>query len=240
MQVAVALAHPPRLQAGVEHRRQRGKARLGPGLDAREFTQQRRIGHPLADLREVLPHRRHHRHRVAKAVAWLRHRRALVEGGDVAGEAVEQRRLELPGREPRLEQRGLIETAHPDEVVERGRARGCSIDTLIANAHPLLRLPYRHHRLVKLRHRAPVQAQLRLARLASAFHRAEIQEAQIERLLQLPGMLAGEQHPRDVGLDQAHTTRRVGQHAGLAQAGEQFFGCVHGIGLWGHPGNGSP
>ena len=99
---------------------------------------------------------------------------------------------------------------------------------------------HRHHRLVDLRHRAAVEPQLRLAGLAPARRRGKVQEAEVERLLQFPGVLAGEQHPRDVGLDQAHTTRRVGQHAGLAQAGEQFFGCVHGIGLWGHPGNGSP
>ena len=93
---------------------------------------------------------------------------------------------------------------------------------------------------VQLRGEAPVEAQLFLAKEMPLLLRAIVEKGQGERLLQLPGMLAGEQHPRDVGLDQAHTTRRVGQHAGLAQAGEQFFGCVHGIGLWGHPGNGSP
>ena len=43
------------------------------------------------------------------------------------------------------------------------------------------------------------------------------QEAEVERLLQLPGVLAGEQHPRDVGLDQLDATLRAGQHAGPAQ-----------------------
>ena len=99
-----------------------------------------------------------------------------------------------------IEQRVLREPAHLHRILDRGRR---------AEARILRRAADRNDLQVQRRRRAPVQPQFFLAKALARFERGEVEEPEIDGLLELVGVLAREQHPGDVGLDQLDTLGRM-------------------------------
>ncbi len=78
-----------------------------------------------------------------------------------------------------------------------------------------------HHVQVDVRCQAAVEADFRFAAGAALVQGGEIQEAQIQGFLQLVGVFPGQDHPGDVGLDEAWGWGLVGIGSGLEQLGDQ-------------------
>jgi hypothetical protein len=74
---------------------------------------------------------------------------------------------------------------------------------------------------------AAVEPQLLFAEETTLLERAEIEEAEVHRLLDLVGVLAGEEYPRDMRFDQLDRSGRFRVAPSLAQSGDQAvrFGC---------------
>ena len=113
----------------------------------------------------------------------------------MAGEVVELRGLDLARSQKLTKQRAVGKLAHVHGVLD-GRP-GASQDRRISRARDGGDIQ------VEGWGHAAVESQLFLAQLVTACQRARIQKRQVKGLLELPGVLAVEQHPRDVGFDEA-------------------------------------
>jgi hypothetical protein len=94
----------------------------------------------------------------------------------------------------------------------------------------------RHRIEVERRSEPPIEPYLLLAEVSPSLERTEVEEAEIDRLLHLVHIVAGEKHPRDVGLDELHVLDGVGIGRRREQAVQQgrFVGRLVGFGLfWG-------
>jgi hypothetical protein len=195
-QVAVAVAHAPRLGAVVEHPCVRGRERVREALE-RE--------HPLG-LRGLLQERQQFL-RVpedpaadgARVAAFRCH---LGSAGVEAGEDLRERgdlgALELAALEPRRERGALVVAAHLDHIVDGARV------VLIRERDPRPARGERAHAEIHVRRQAAAEPHLLVAHLAPALRRAVVEEGQHEGLLELVGAVAREGDPGDVGLAQLH------------------------------------
>ena len=135
---------------------------------------------------------------------------AGVEVGRDAGDAVDALRRELAAGDQPVEQPRLVELAH---------LHGVFHGLTGAPEHRGLRCAGEGDDVQVQRGREPpVQTQLLPAAMGALVERAEVEEAEIERLLDLVGVVAGEKDPGDVGLHQPQAPHRVGVEAGLEQA----------------------
>ena len=81
---------------------------------------------------------------------------------------------------------------------------------------------------------APVQAQLLVAQASPLGQRGEVEERQAQRLLELVGVRATEQHPRDRRLDQARRRAVLGRDLGAESLDEIARGAERRLARVGH------
>ncbi len=124
-----------------------------------------------------------------------------VKSGHPLGECVDERRVERTAAQEVVEAVFALETAHLHRVVDR-RARP-------AEHGQGGRAGDRNDLEVQLRRRAPVERELALAEMPACVERGEIEKAQVDRLFQLVGGVAREQHARDMRFDQADLGARM-------------------------------
>jgi hypothetical protein len=112
-----------------------------------------------------------------------------MEVGDMLGQAGH----ELGRHRLAVEQGRLGKAAHPHAIFQDRPSAG--------DARRLERAIDRDHIQIELRRQTAVEPQLFLAIEAAPLQGREIQKAEIERLLELVGIVPGQQHMRDMGLD---------------------------------------
>ena len=136
-----------------------------------------------------------------------------VERGDERRQRVDLRSAERPARERATRERVLRKLAHPDRVFDRR--------TRAAEGGPVGGPGDRDDVEIELRREAPVQRELELAVPAALVERREVREAQLHRLLELVGVAAGQEHVRNVRLDQLDALDAGAVHRGIAQRGDE-------------------
>src|SRR5262249_39113351 len=110
------------------------------------------------------------------------------------GERAQRLGVERSTLEPPIEPRVVRELAHLDGVLDR---------RLSADARGF-RIPAdRHDAQVELRREPPIEPQLFPAEVPPAIERAEVEEWKFDGLLDLVGVRAGQEYPRDVRLGDA-------------------------------------
>jgi hypothetical protein len=129
---------------------------------------------------------------------------------------------------------------------ERGEVSGAQFAALTDVVEPrrLGKAPHLHRRLavevddleIELRREAPVEAQLGGARGAALFRRAVVEKGQDDGLLDLPGEVVGEQHPRGVGLHELDASAAERRARGIKQCPQQRRQGGLGLGHAGHYG----
>ena len=152
-------------------------------------------------LLEVLQRGGQHCLRRAEALTCLRERRVGMEPGDLGGKCVDLRRVECPARKGAAGERLLRKLAHLDRILQhrpvathaRSPGRAADLDEF----------------QVQFRGEPAVQPQLLLAVMAAQPERGEVQEAEVHGLLDLVGVLARQQDPRDVSFQHPHAAHRV-------------------------------
>ena len=226
VEVAVAFPDPPRSPPPLDHVGQRLEPREQPGLDPSQSIGG--IGPVVAKLAEVDRHRQVDTLRRAPGVTGGRHREPLLDRGDRLAESLAVGGCKPAGGEPDVESVGLVELHELDGPFDRR--------PVASDVRGVGRAGDRHGGHVELRREPAADADLFLAKPPAALERGVVEEAEVERLLQLVDERAGEEDPGDVGLDQ--TDRRGGVRVGLrpaepldeaARVGRDDGGDGHGI-----------
>ena len=132
-----------------------------------------------------------------------------VERGDAAGQGLDRPAADLPAPEP-LPERGLVgQPLHLHGPLD-DLAVALHLDTRAVEGHG-------HDPEVDLRRQPAVEPDLLLAEVAAPLQRAVVEEPQVDRLLDLVGIGAGQEDDRDVGLadldrlDRMRADRRPGR-----------------------------
>ncbi len=107
------------------------------------------------------------------------------------------------GRKLVIEAQLLVEAPHPDGVLER---LAVTADDGLCRTSG-----YGNHVEVELRRPRPVQAQLLFAKMPAFLQGAEVEEIEHDRLLDLVGVVAGQDHPGDMRLHEFDVAGRVGK-----------------------------
>ena len=159
---------------------------FGPGLEVVQLQKQIRIVNHRTDLVEVLLHGGKHSLRGSKRL-FIRHGRQLfVESGDLTGKIGQQFGRQFPLFLQAIEKLVLAELPHLDGVFEslalaaKDRSFRCPGDG--------------HHLQIQVFREPPVESQLLLAEMFSAIESGEVQEAEIHGLLDLVGVVTGQDH----------------------------------------------
>ena len=150
------------------------------------------------------------------------------------GQFVDVARRQATLRHGMVPLRVLREGAHADRPVEH---RAIAADFGLGD-----RSGDGQHVEVQRRREPPVQTPLFLAIEAPCGKRAEVEEAQVQRLADLAGMPASQQHERDVGLDDADRARVVGFDCATSTlhqcgdhprlVGQRDLACGRPVGTW--------
>ena len=195
MQIAVALAHEAALAAGQESVAAGGVLALGPGAKLLDLSTLGRGRRKRGDLCEV-PQRKV-QDSFGGAERAVRGGRGggdrAVEGGHSRREAVDVGGAEQAGVEQPARERALRKFAHLHRVFQR---RPRSADDRRGDA-----ARDRHDLEVERGGEATVEAQLLLAEESARFERREIEEAEIDRLLDLVREGSRQQDVRNVRLE---------------------------------------
>jgi hypothetical protein len=200
VKIAMALAHPAGGQPGSDDRRdalERG------GLPGREPFERgllcAAVGRPArprslcAQVAQAVQQRGAHQRRRAEAAIGRRHRASGVEARDARSQIVDVGGAQLAAARQPVPQVRVVERAHLHRDIEH---RAASVELRPRQAARDL-----DDVEVKVRGEAPVQAQLFGARASTQGQRRLVEERGGDRLLQLVGMAAEQQHMRDVGLE---------------------------------------
>ncbi len=173
------------------------------------------VGHPVvqervfllvddaAEMVEVLPEEMNGLPDEALPVGRVRLPRRRVPRSDILAELLHVAGGKKPGRQLPVETQILIEAPHPDGILERF--------ALAADHRFLGRSGYRNDVEIDLGRRGLVQAQLFLAKVPALLQRAEIEEVEHDRLLDLVGVVAREDDPGDVRLHEFDVVGGVGE-----------------------------
>ena len=207
MQVAMALADPPRGPAAGDHVGERVEPGEQPGFDPPDTVG--RVGPPVAQLAEVDRRGVVDTLRRAPRVGRRRRGEPLLDGGDRGPEPLAVGGGEPAGVEPGVEPVGLVELHELHGPFER---RPVAPDVRLVG-----RAGDRHGGDVELRGEPAADADLLLATPPALLERGIVEETDVDWLLQLVDERAGEKDPRDVGLDQADGGRGVGISSRIAQ-----------------------
>ncbi len=109
-------------------------------------------------------------------------------------------RAEIASFETEIEALALVELPHPDGVLDRG---------LFTDFRCLERSPDRHHAEVDVRCGPGIESQLVLTKGPAARQIRKVEEPQVDRFLDLVGVISRQEDPRDVGFDQLDLTDRM-------------------------------
>ena len=145
-------------------------------------------------------------------------RRVLVKAGQAASELHHVLSLQLASLEPGRQRLRLVVPAHLDHEVDRARV------VLVGQLDPVLDTCHAANAEIQVGRQAAVQPHLGLAQLPPARRGSVVEEVEDERLFQLVGELAGEEHPRDVRLAHLHRRRPVRIRLGARQRLPQRLG----------------
>ena len=127
--------------------------------------------------------------RLAVAASRRRHGQRRMQGRQFAGESRDFVHAHRAGRDQAVERGGQVETAHTHRVL--GLRAGVLVTQLF-------------DAFIEARREAPVELELTDAEVPPPCRGREIDEAEIDRLLELPGMAAGQEHNGNVGLEADH------------------------------------
>ncbi|MNH06508.1 hypothetical protein D3C79_658780 [compost metagenome] len=198
------------------------EAILGPGLQGVELLQVGLVGEEWANLLEVLLNRCHDAVRRTQWMLDCDLGSLQVELGNLPGHLVDvlggQFAVGLQGAEHLI----LWKLAHFQGVLD------ClAVATQLRRFHAT---GDRQDVQVQAIGQALVQAQLFITEVFAAGQFGEIEEAEVHRLLDLVGILAGQQHPGNMRLDELKRLHRVREQGGVLQRGDQ--GLAHGRSFW--------
>ncbi|MNE48881.1 hypothetical protein D3C80_1433710 [compost metagenome] len=139
-----------------------------------------------------------------------------VQVGNFPGQRVDVSGHQLASGQHVGQQAALWKLAHLQYVVE-DRSVAAELRSLEAAGH-------RQDLQVDIRGGALVEAQFLVAEVLAGLAAAEVEKAEVHRLLQLVGVLAGEQDPGDMRLDDFEALHRVGVQGGVLQGFDQGLG----------------
>ena len=126
--------------------------------------------------------------------------------------------LQLAALELRRERAVLVITAHLDQIVDRLRV----ILVRLREAAGARR--HRAHGEIQIGGQAAVQPHLLLAHLAPPLRRPVIEKREHQRLLQLVGAIARQEHPRDMGLADIDLVGPAGVKVRAGERGADVLG----------------
>ncbi|MNH05317.1 hypothetical protein D3C79_646370 [compost metagenome] len=189
-----------------------------PGLQGIELLQIGLVGEERANLLEILLNRRHHAFWRAQRVLDRHARRLQVELGNLPRHLVDVAGIELAIGLQGVEHLALGELAHLQHVFDR-----------FAFATDLRRFGATGDRQdvqVQAFGQALVQTQLFVAEMPALIQAGEVEKAEVHRLLDLVGVLAGEQDPGDMRLDELEPIHGVRVQGWVLQRSDK--GLAHG------------
>ena len=196
VQVAVAFAHEPgrapRLPGGAPG----SMLPPRPALEGFEIGEVGGAVDPRAQLGEVGQRHVEHLPSGTPGLAGASARRARMEARDGRGQRVDVRRRERPAREQCRQQRVLRKLAHLQRPFEH---RACTADDW-----PLDAAGDGHDVEIEPGGGASIEPQLLLAVTVPGLESREVEEPEVDRFLDLPGVGARQVDPGDVRLDDAH------------------------------------
>jgi hypothetical protein len=207
-EVAVAVPHAAARHARAEQRCALAQEVELPSLDLLDLARRQEVRHVLAGLREVLAHVDRHRLGRAEAAGVGVAARLVVEARQARREGVEVRAAERGGGEPHVGARLVGEAHHAHRPVDEG--------TLAGEPVAPIDQPHRDHAEVDVGREPPVERHLGLAGLPPLLEGAKVEEAQLDRLLDLVGLGVRQEDPGVVGLAQLDP-RRLGKRRRVAQ-----------------------
>ena len=225
VQVAVAFAHEAEPQPLVHRGRDPAMRRVGPPLDRGD--PRRDVGGVLqpAHVLEVGGRVRERGRGGPPRVGRRGARNLGVEARDASREFVHALGRQRIRREQAVELLRAVEPAHADRVLD---AFAGAVD-----ARRVRRAGDGRDAQVEIGRQPAVQPQFLLARGTPLRERGEVEEPQVERLLDLVGIVAGEHDPRDVRLDDLDVRRRMRKALRVAQPGRERRrvggGVSHGV-----------
>ena len=197
----MAFAHESQVLARREGAAPRGGFALGPLAQRAQGPVVRCVLYERQHLLEILQRGGQHPIGRAEALVRPRERRAGMELGDHGGERVDMRRVERPARKGTAGERFLRKLAHPDRILQHRPV--ATYARSLGHAADLDEFQ------VQFRSEPAVQPQFLLAVMAAQPERGEVQEAEVHGLLDLVGVLARQQDPRDVRFQHPHAAHRV-------------------------------
>lgn len=134
-----------------------------------------------------------------------------MEAGRHPGDGLDPGRVQFATGQYPIKQAFLVETAHFDGVFECARRVDGGEDGRLGATRE------RDDVQIQLRGEASVEAQFLLAVMASQIQGREIQKAQVQGLLELVGVVAGEQDDGDMGLQGGDPVHCMGIGPGCLQ-----------------------
>ena len=214
VQVAVALAHEALLAAAQERVVARSVLALRPGTQ-RSRSRSRSAGVSTSGAIASKFRCARRRMRCGRAERRRRGRSGAdraMEAGDLRRERVDVGRPEQAARKQPAGQRVLRKFAHLHRVFQHG-AGAAQLGRVDAAGD-------RHHIEIEVRGEPPVESELLVAEEPPRRKRREVEEAEIDRLLDLVGERAGQEHIRNVRLQHRGGRDRAAQGRGPRQRGD--------------------
>jgi hypothetical protein len=213
----MALANKAVQLARIEHRRQRCMLIPGPFAKPAEQLEILFDRRKQFDFAEIPARVVKHALRGAECGVGARPPYLRMEFGQPLRQMIKMTWLKRCAACHPIKQRAFKELSHPDGIlggVSRpayGRPRYASGDW--------------NDIKVKLWRGAAIEAQLFIAVMPPCLERAEIQKAERDWPLDLVCIIAGQQHPRDVGFNYVNALHRVRIAGRIAQCGYQTTRC---------------
>ena len=167
----------------------------------------------LADLCEIFPHGMTDGGRFAIPAVARGDFNPLVEIGHQACHRIDVRRLKPSLLQQDVELLIGRKLFHLHGVFNRR--------TAAAQHRLLLATGNGNHCQVIVGGQPTIQTQLLFTVVATPFQRGKIQKAEINRFLDLVGILSGQDHPGDVGFDQPYIMNRMAVDGRIQQSGNQ-------------------
>ena len=197
VEIAVALPHPAVPAALLDEPPQAGEVGLEPGTQGPDAPPLRRTDRPLGQIRNGVEQGGEDRIRGAVGTVRRGHRNGGVEGRQPLGDPID----DVRGHPAAAEQGALGKAAHHHRILQRLAQAG--------DLRGLRGAGDRYHRQVGVRGQATVEAQLLATEETSPLQGAEVQEAQVDRLLDLIGEIPREEDVGGMGLQVRQPLRRV-------------------------------
>ncbi len=201
VKIAMAFANEALLTALFEQWLQTADGRFGPVEQGVQLLQIGRFAEQRADLFEVLPHRRDYGFGSAERMVGGHPWGGQVELGDPLGQRIDVSVAQFSAGLHLGHQLRLGEFAHLQHVLDR-LAGTIQLGRLDATGN-------RQHFQIKVGRQALVQAQFFLAEVFAGAQLGEVEEAEIDRLLELVGIGAGQDDPGNMRLDDLETIHRM-------------------------------